>query len=812
VNAQAEVENELRQLAPQVLGALVRRYGHFDASEDAVQEALLAAAVQWPEQGRPDNPRGWLITVASRRLTDQLRSEEARRRREDAALLEPALVAPPPIEDQTPDRDDTLTLLFLCCHPALSPASKIALTLRAVGGLTTEQIARAFLVPETTMAQRISRAKGSIKSSGIPFEMPPEKEREERLDAVLHVLYLIFNEGYTASSGPELQRGDLTAEAIRLTREVHRLMPEDGEVAGLLALMLLTDARRAARTRPDGSLVPLTEQDRSVWDGEAIEEGITLITGALSRGQIGPYQLQAAIAAVHSGAKSAEETDWPQIVALYEVLERVAPNPMVTLNHAVAVAMAQGPQAGLDMLASLHADDRLARHHRLDAVRAHLLEMAGDFASARASYRTAARRTTSLPEQRYLEARAAALTDMTATELAERSGASVDLVRRLIELGIVAGGGSERPFSVTDIQRVRLARELDESGMSLDAIGTAVASGDLSFGFVDAIFPDPPALSAKTVRDVAAEMRLSLETLARLYAMWGIARPQPDDAIREDDASVFAEWAAILPPKSLTQDVLVHGARLVGETARRIADFAFDSFRTRVEAPMLASDTVLQQVMDATGAFSQAATAALQHQFVWLVQRQLEHHTTQFVVEYVEAAIESAGGASTRTSTPPAMLFLDLTGYTALTEELGDEVAAEHATLLAATVQEVAHAGGGQVIKLLGDGAMLYFTQPSAAVLAGLELVERIDSVKLPPARVGVAAGPIVFREGDCFGRTVNIAARVMDRARPRQVVVTPEVVEAIATDAVRFEDAGEATLKGVAEPVRLAIASRAPV
>jgi RNA polymerase sigma factor (sigma-70 family) len=412
VITQAGAEDQLRSLAPQVLGAIVRRYGHFDLSEDAVQEALLAAAMQWPEQGVPDNPRGWLITVASRRLMDELRSEQARRRREDAAAAQvpsDEAVAAPPGEEQLPDQDDTLTLFFLCCHPALSPASQIALTLRAVGGLTTAQIAKAFLVPEATMAQRISRAKQRIKATGIPFHLPPEPERADRLRSVLHVLYLIFNEGYTASSGPDLLRSELTAEAIRLTREVRRLLPDDGEVAGLLALMLLTDARRPARTRPDGGLIPLAEQDRELWDAEPIQEGLALVTGALAQAPLGPYQLQAAIAAVHAEAARAEDTDWPQIVALYELLERISPNPMVTLNHAVAVAMVRGPEAGLELLGTLETDDRIAGHHRLDAVRAHLLEMAGDLDAARSSYRAAARRTTSLPEQRYLEDRAARL-------------------------------------------------------------------------------------------------------------------------------------------------------------------------------------------------------------------------------------------------------------------------------------------------------------------------------------------------------------------------------------------------------------------
>jgi RNA polymerase sigma factor (sigma-70 family) len=407
VRKDKRVEGLLRELAPQVLGVLVRRHGQFDACEDAVQEALLAAAIQWPDQGIPENPRGWLITVASRRMTDQIRSESARRQREDVA----AARVPAADDEPVSAEDDTLTLLFLCCHPALSAASQVALTLRAVGGLRTAEIASAFLVPEATMAQRISRAKRGIKTSGIPFRLPPEHEREDRLRVVLHVLYLIFNEGYAASSGPDLARGELTGEAIRLTRALRQLLPDDGEVAGLLALMLLTDARRPARTRQDGALVPLAEQDRSRWVQAPIREGVALVTGALSRAPLGPYQLQAAIAAVHDEAERAEDTDWTQILALYQLLERVSDNPMVTLNRAVAVAMVRGPRAGLEVLDTLGADDRLVGHHRLDAVRAHLLEMAGDLAAARCCYSTAARRTTSLSEQRYLEVRAARLAD-----------------------------------------------------------------------------------------------------------------------------------------------------------------------------------------------------------------------------------------------------------------------------------------------------------------------------------------------------------------------------------------------------------------
>jgi RNA polymerase sigma factor (sigma-70 family) len=400
----------LRELAPQVLGALVRRFGDFAAAEDAVQEALLDAALQWPKEGLPDNPRGWLIRVAHRRMTDHLRSEIARRRREDVAgtrvprdqYLAPAADAP-----RTPESDDTLTLLFLCCHPALTPGAQVPLTLRAVGGLTTPEIARAFLVPEATMSKRITRAKQKIKQSGAGFRTPPAAELPARLDAVLQVLYLIFNEGYTSTAGPDLARPDLTAEAIRLTRAVRRLRPDDQEVAGLLALMLLTDARRPARTEPDGSLVPMAEQDRTRWDRAAIEEGVALVSEALSRTErFGPYQLQAAIAAVHDEAPSDEATDWRQILALYRLLRAVADGPVVMLNQAVAAAKVHGPAAGLALLDKAAADERLAGNHRVDAVRAHLLEESGDAAAARSCYLTAARRTTSLPERRYLLARA----------------------------------------------------------------------------------------------------------------------------------------------------------------------------------------------------------------------------------------------------------------------------------------------------------------------------------------------------------------------------------------------------------------------
>jgi RNA polymerase sigma factor (sigma-70 family) len=398
------VEDLLRELAPQVLGTLVRRHGQFDDCEDAVEEALIAAATRWPGEGVPDNPRAWLVTVASRRLVDEWRSRSARRRRE-AADARPDLAERAPASSE----DDTLTLLFLCCHPSLSVPSQLALTLRAVGGLTTAEIASAFLVPEATMAQRISRAKQTIRAAGARFDLPPEDERADRLRVVLHVLYLVFNEGYTASSGGTLQRTDLTAEAIRLARMLHRLMPDDGEIAGLLALMLLTDARRAARTDVDGALVPLAEQRREQWNRGEIEEGSALLARTLGGGPIGPYQLQAAIAAVHDEAACAEETDWPQILALYEVLEQVSPGPVVTLNRAVALAMVDGPRAGLAVLGTLDRDDRMTRSHRLEAVRGHLLELAGEPDAARASYLRAARTTASLPEQRYLALRAARL-------------------------------------------------------------------------------------------------------------------------------------------------------------------------------------------------------------------------------------------------------------------------------------------------------------------------------------------------------------------------------------------------------------------
>jgi RNA polymerase sigma factor (sigma-70 family) len=403
------IEHLLRQFTPHVLGIVVRKFRDFAAAEDAVQEASLAAATQWPRDGLPENPRAWLTQVAFRRMTDHIRSESARRRRESEAALEMDQLTPPVDAAREPDQDDTLILLFMCCHPALTPASAIALTLRAVGGLTTAEIAHAFLVPEPTMAQRISRAKQSIQDSSIPFQLPTTEERAQRLRAVLHVLYLIFNEGYTSSVGHHLRRADLSREAVRLTRILHQLQPDDTEVAGLLALMLLTDARRLARTGAEAELIPLAQQDRTLWDRQQIAEGVALLSATLPKGAVGPYQLQAAIAAVHDEAARADETDWPQILALYDLLTRMSDNPMVALNRTIAAAMVHGATKGLELLDALKTDARLADHHRLDAVRAHLLELAGDREAAVRHYRAAAAKTANLPERNYLLTQAARL-------------------------------------------------------------------------------------------------------------------------------------------------------------------------------------------------------------------------------------------------------------------------------------------------------------------------------------------------------------------------------------------------------------------
>lgn len=409
-------EHLLRELAPQVLGAVARRFRDFAAAEDAVQEALITATLKWPQTGLPENPRGWLIQVASRRMMDYLRSEEARRVRENEVGVESARQADAAEMEPQSDEDDTLNLFFMCCHPALSSSSAIALMLRALGGLTTAEIAHAFFVPESTMAQRISRAKASIKSSGARFNAPTPQQRAERLRAVLHVLYLVFNEGYTSTGGAQVHRVELSREAIRLARSLHGLIPDNPEVAGLLALMLLTDARRAARTKPGEELVPLDKQDRSLWDQAEIAEGTVVVRAAITKGAIGMYQLQAAIAAIHDEASRAEDTDWPQILALYDLMKRISDNPMVILNHAIAAAMVHGPSKGLDLLRALDSDPRMAGNHRLDAVRAHLLEMTREYQAAITHYRLAAGRTTSLPEQRYLRMQIARLMEGTRQE------------------------------------------------------------------------------------------------------------------------------------------------------------------------------------------------------------------------------------------------------------------------------------------------------------------------------------------------------------------------------------------------------------
>jgi predicted RNA polymerase sigma factor len=400
------VEDLLRELAPQVLGALVRRHGNLARCEDAVQDAVVAAHAAWSADGLPREPRAWLRTVATRRLVDDVRATAARERREAAVAQHTRLFAP---AADVPERgDDGLALLVLCCHPALSAASQLALTLRAVTGLSTAAVARALLVPEATAGQRISRAKATIRAAGGRFTLPDPAELAARLPVVHQVLYLMFNEGWSASEGDELLRPELTTEALRLARLLHGYLPSSRETTGLLALMLLQDSRRAARTDAGGALVPLAEQDRSRWDQSAVAEGAALVVEALTAGPAGSYALQAAIAAVHAQAPSSERTDWAQVVGLYDALHRLAPNPVVELNRAVAVGMAHGPAAGLAALATLTGGP-LAGHHRLAAVQAHLLEASGDEAAAAERYRTAARLATNAREQRFLALRASRL-------------------------------------------------------------------------------------------------------------------------------------------------------------------------------------------------------------------------------------------------------------------------------------------------------------------------------------------------------------------------------------------------------------------
>lgn len=407
-----QAQHLLRDLAPRVLGRLARRYQHFPGCEDAVQEALLAAAQQWPSAGIPDSPVAWLLHVASRRLTDEIRADTARRHRETlvVSLIPPDEQIALAVDSTTTERDDSLDLFFMCCHPALSQTSQVALTLRAVAGLTTAEIARAFHVPEATMAQRISRAKQSIQASGVGFAPVVPAQRRERLPPVLHVLYLVFSEGYAATSGESVTRVDLSTEAIRVTRLLEDCS-DDPEVTGLLALMLLTDARRHARTGPNGELIPLDAQDRTLWNRAMILDGVTLLDGAMTLRTPGPYQIQAAIAALHDEATSTETTDWVQILGLYAALLRVADSPMARLSHAIALAMVEGPSSGLAALDALAHDPRFEHSHRLDAVRGHLCERAGEVTTAVACYRRAAERTASLPERNYLLVQVARLAE-----------------------------------------------------------------------------------------------------------------------------------------------------------------------------------------------------------------------------------------------------------------------------------------------------------------------------------------------------------------------------------------------------------------
>lgn len=405
------IEHVLRNETPHVLGALVRRFGRFELAEDAVQEALIVASRRWADDGVPDDPRSWLIRVGYRRMIDLIRSERAaRRREEEAASADPVLVDPTGPAPRVVDHDDSLQLLLLCCHPALSEVSQVALTLRAVGGLTTAEIAHAYGTTEATMGTRISRAKQTLRKAGARFEIRDDDDVAARVAVVMRVLYLIFNEGYTVTAGDRLTRTDLTAEAIRLARMLHALLPDETEASGLLALMLLTDARRAARTDRQDELVVLDEQDRAQWDEGLIAEGQQLIERAWRQERVGPYQLQAAIAATHAQARTAVETDWPQIAALYLWLERLQPTAPVRLARVVAVAEAFGSRRGLDLFEQLERDHQLMGDPlvagRAHAVRAHLLDRLDDHDRADDEYRAAAALTENEPERRYLLQRA----------------------------------------------------------------------------------------------------------------------------------------------------------------------------------------------------------------------------------------------------------------------------------------------------------------------------------------------------------------------------------------------------------------------
>ena len=412
-SARETLESVFRRERSQILAVLIRLSGDFALAEDALQEAFAEALVHWPVDGVPPRPGAWITTTARRRAIDVIRRATRFRHRKEVleqllaadaeSFEEPVVVAG---EDGVP-RDDRLRLLFTCCHPAISLESQVALTLRTVAGLTTREIARAFLSVESAMAQRLVRAKHKIREAEIPFRVPAAADLPGRLDAVLAVIYLVFNEGYTSSSAPGLVRDDLCAEAIRLGRLLDALMPAQPEVEGLLALMLLHVARRAARTGPDGELITLEQQDRTLWDRTAIEEGCALVETALRRGRVGTYQIQAAIAALHAESSSPDRTDWPQIAALYTLLLRLQPSPVVELNRAVAIGMAAGPSAGLALLDGLEARGALEGYHHLSAARAELLVRRGDRAAAVQIYRRAIAECVNPAERTYLETRLA---------------------------------------------------------------------------------------------------------------------------------------------------------------------------------------------------------------------------------------------------------------------------------------------------------------------------------------------------------------------------------------------------------------------
>ncbi|HEX7961315.1 MAG TPA: RNA polymerase sigma factor [Terriglobales bacterium] len=408
-DVQAIAESVFRQESGKIIAGLIRLSGSFDLAEEAMQEAFASAIVSWAEKGVPNNPAAWITSVAKRKIVDQIRREHTRRGHEDALIYETEHLKThhePEMEDETMHLpDDRLRLIFTCCHPAINQEAQVALTLRTLGGLTTPEIARAFLVPEATLAQRLVRAKRKIQDARIPYQVPPSEVLPERLASVQAVLYLIFNEGYTAASGEQLIRRDLCAEAIRLNRVLCELMPNQPENIGLLALMLLQDSRRNARIGSQGELITLEEQDRSQWDHSEIEEGVRLVEQALRRRQPGPYQLQAAIAAIHAQAKSTTDTDWQEIAALYRELYRLSPTAIVALNHAVAFAMDQGFEPGLKLLDELGASGKLDDYYLFHAARADLLRRLRRAGEARTAYERALKLATNQVEQQYLRRR-----------------------------------------------------------------------------------------------------------------------------------------------------------------------------------------------------------------------------------------------------------------------------------------------------------------------------------------------------------------------------------------------------------------------